>query len=576
MTIRGRHYVEPPLTPPVSSATIEPTSPQTTRTSLSHKPTNGPQGWIKERFDLPDESSDDETEPASAVSASSFGTSAGFSEKSETERVSLESNSSSSSSRVSRAERRQLRKDSLRDMPPQKPAPTGPLPQPPSSNSPSPVLRHRLSPEQEKSQLPSERPAKKHATISENAEVSPKFIRGREHDRNAFLPPRSRSAKKSKESKQNVTIYDPTTYDPFLASAKPMQEARSATSATPEPVSASSISTKSTMPPTPPATFANVPSYYHAKPSYYLDHSGPKIVTRPRAHTIGSSTKSPISPVSPLEPPVPTTSRVKFTDPEVMMDPPHLAAHRKAPKPPATMEKLPFPRSPPETEFPFRGISPPPRRPSAPSLRSLPNISTNVPKVTSPVSPPQGPATYSGRSPMSPNTRYRLTTSHSESGLPTTTQPILPSSPVKSTDHLPSKSSIPSQISITSTKRVSHPMPSPTKTSPPPPPRPTARPPLPSHSKARIVSMATDTTATTTTASRVPTVSTAATSRSGMTGETIPRAQVSRRRFTPSLFPPLPPATLAMQQSRLAAKTGEKVSSPTSPTASRKQADNFI
>jgi len=576
VTIRGRHYVEVPLTPPLSSATIESTSPQTTRTSLSHKPTDGPRGWIKERFDLHDDSSDEETEPTSAVSASSFGTSAGFSEKSETERVSLESNSSSSSSRVSPAERRQLRKDNLRDMPPQKPAPTGPLPRPPRSNSPSPVLRHHLSSEQEKSKASSERPAKKQARMSEKGELSPKFIRGREHDRNAFLPPRSRSIPRTTEVKQNVTVYDPTTYDPFLASAKPMQEARLATSPTPEPVSASSISTKSTMPPTPPSTFANVPFYYHAKPSYYLDQSGPKIVARPRAQTIGSSSKSPISPISPLEPPVPTTTRVKFTDPEVMMDPPHLTAHRKAPKPPATMEKLPFPRSPPETEFPFRGISPPPRKSSEPSLRSLPNISTNVPKVMSPVSPPQGPATYSGRSPTSLNTGYRLNTSHSEPGLPTTTQPILGPSSMKSTGHLPRKSSIPSQIPTTSAKRVSHPMPSPTKTSPPPPPRPTARPPLPSHSKARIVSMATDTTATTTTASHVPTISTAPTSRSGMTGETIPRARVSRRPFAPSLFPPLPPATLAMQQSRLAAKTGEKLSSPTSPTDSRKQGNNWI
>jgi hypothetical protein len=570
VTIRGRHYVEPPLTPPLPTATIEP-SPQAARSSLSYKPADGSQGWIKERFDLHDDSSDEETGPTSAISASSFGTSTGFSEK-ETERASLESNSSSNSSRVSPAERRQLRKDNLMEIPPQKPAPTGPLPQPPDSLPPSPVLRHRLSTEQDKAKPSSEKPAKTHAMMSERGDLSPKSVRGRENERNSSLP-RFRSVPRSKDPNQSPTVYDSPTYDPFLASAIPMQQAR--TSPTLEPISASSISTKSTMPPTPPATFANVPSYYHAKPSYYLDHTGPKVTTRLRAQTVGSSSKSPISPISPLEPPAPTTSRVKFTDPEVMMDPPHLAALRKAPKPPATMEKLPFPRSPPEAAFPFRGTSPPPRKNLARSVKSLPAISTNVPNIPSPVSPPRGPATYSGRSPTSPSTYARMTTSHSEPRLPMATQPILGPSSVKSTGHLRSKSSGPSHISTTSTRRVSHPMPSPTKTSPPPAPRPTARPPLPSHAKARIVSMATDTTATSATASHAPTISTAPTSRSGMTGDMGPRAQVSRRPF--ALFPPLPPATLAMQQSRLAAGTAGKIASPTSPTAaSRKQGNVWI
>jgi hypothetical protein len=459
-------------------------------------------------------------------------------------------------------------------MPPQKPAPTGPLPQPPEPGMPSPVLRYRLSPEQEKGKGLAEIPAKKPPTGRERAELSPTRNRIPGSDRPTFRP-RAGSIPSPKEA---VTFYDPSTYDPFLANAMPMQQSLSSPTAPPvEPVSASSISTKSTMPPTPPSTFANVPSYYHAKPSYYLHQAPPKIVTRPRAQTTGSSSKSPISPISPLgSPPSTTTSRVKFAEPEVMMDPPHITAQRN-PKPPATMEKLPFPRSPPEVDFPFKRISPPLARknPSAPSLKSLPSISTNVPKIISPVSPPRGPATYSGRMPMSPADHYtRLATSRSDSGLPVTKQPVAGPSSVKSEGHVRSKSNAPSQISTTSTKRVSHPMPSPTKTSPPPAPRPTARPPLPSYAKARIVSMATDTTGTTNTTavSHHATISTTPTSRSGMTGDSVPRAKVPRRPF--ALFPPLPPATLS-QPSRMLGKTG--LPSPISPTPStRKQGQNWI
>jgi len=75
---------------------------------------------------------------------------------------------------------------------------------------------------------------------------------------------------------------------------------------------------------------------------------------------------------------------------------------------------------------------------------------------------------------------------------------------------------------------------------------PTPRPPLPSQDKERITSFATEAT-TSTQISQALTASTKATSVSE-TASTAPRVQLKRRPTNPSLFPPLPPATLAVQR----------------------------
>jgi hypothetical protein len=65
--------------------------------------------------------------------------------------------------------------------------------------------------------------------------------------------------------------------------------------------------------------------------------------------------------------------------------------------------------------------------------------------------------------------------------------------------------------------------------------------------------MATTDTNTTTrsTVTNAPTVSTAATSQSKTSNTTTPRVQLKRRPTNPSLFPPLPPATLAVQKEQV-------------------------
>ena len=306
MTIRGRHYVEAPLSPPLSAViSSEAASPEFARSSLSLKPSENSQGsWIQERFDMSDESSDEESMPRSAVSAStSFATSTGYSETGE--RTSTESDSSRRSIN-SPPSKRQLRAINMDDMPPQKPAPTGPLPRPPESSTPSPV-RHRLSPEQQHIRpTTGERPRKKHApeTHSEGRKSRSKASRSESRTR-------SRSVPASKEEQR------PSTYDYFSI---PDGTRERVTSPTPEPLSANSMSTKSTMPPTPPAP-SDVPSYYHAKPAYYLENSTPRTMTRARAYTTGSTAQSPTSPEqSPLSS-SPQGTRVKFTDPEVMESP---------------------------------------------------------------------------------------------------------------------------------------------------------------------------------------------------------------------------------------------------------------
>lgn len=62
--------------------------------------------------------------------------------------------------------------------------------------------------------------------------------------------------------------------------------------------------------------------------------------------------------------------------------------------------------------------------------------------------------------------------------------------------------------------------------------------------------MATTDTNTTTrsTVTNAATISTAATSQSKTSNTTTPRVQLKRRPTNPSLFPPLPPATLAVQK----------------------------
>ena len=251
---------------------------------------------------MSDESGDEESMPRSAVSAStSFATSTGYSER----KISTESDSSRRSMN-SPPSKRQPPVINMVDMPPQKPVPTGPLPRPPESSTPSPV-RHRLSPEQQHIRpTTGERPRKKHA-----AETHTEGRRSRSKAPRSESRTRSRSVPASKEEQR------PATYDYFSI---PEGTRERIISPTPEPLSANSMSTKSTMPPTPPAP-SDVPSYYHAKPSYYLDNSTPRTASRARAYTTGSSAQSPLSPEQSPVSNSPQATRVKFTDPEVMESP---------------------------------------------------------------------------------------------------------------------------------------------------------------------------------------------------------------------------------------------------------------
>ena len=169
---------------------------------------------------------------------------------------------------------------------------------------------------------------------------------------------------------------------------------------------------------------------------------------------------------------------------------------------------------PSQPKSPISPISPRQQAPPLPRLATSSSqfSSSSLPRLTTPVSPNQGPASPSQISP----------TSRSRSTIPTKI-PIKPPAPAAS--------------------RL-----------------PTARPPLPSQSRIRIVSMSTDTTTST---SRAATASTAATSRSGQSSGNTIRVQVKRRPTAPSLFPPLPPATLAVQQTRLAQRTQGDMVSPT-------------
>jgi hypothetical protein len=521
VTIKGRHYVEAPLSPPLSLVS-EPASPELSRASLSLKPGENTQGaWIKERFEMPDESSDEETMPTSAVSASSsFGTSHGYSTNAE--RSSMDTDSRRGSTE-SPPKNRRLKTINMDDMPAQKPAPTGPLPVPPES--PSPVFRYRNSPEQTRPTT-AERPRKKQAS-QKSPEYQPRSARGRDNVQTEVRA-RSRSVPAPKEKRPAISIYDP-----FAVSSVPQENV---TSTTPEPYSAGSISTKSTMPPTPTAG-SEIPSYYHSKPSYYLENSSPK-VSRARANTSGSSTQSPISPNTSMPSPSssPQATRVKFTDPEVLRSPSSPPVHRIPKSPPLPQQaKLPFPRSPPEAGFPFRAISPPPRKNSGtigiPAM--TPISTTNFPTSTSQslASPVNlSPKSLIPSPPSSPARPSPITLLSSKQDIPSRLS-TPKSSPPRSRISVPQSNS-----SLPTTSRL-----------------PTARPPLPSHSKERILSMATET--TTSSRSRAPTISTAPTSRSGTSSGNTTRPQLKRRPTNPSLFPPLPPATLAVQQTRLSLKS---------------------
>jgi hypothetical protein len=572
VTIRGRHYVDAPLSPPLSVITspADTASPELPRSS--NKTSDGSQAsWIRDRFEI-DGSSDEETAPNSAVSGtSSFATSTGYSGSAE---LLSESDSPRRGSELESPQRgivspplkrRQLRAVNLdqNDMPPQKPAPTGPLPEPPQSATPSPEFR-RMSPEQTRPRT---------ARKKRSAENQSRSARGREAVRSEPQI-RSRSVPAAKEP---VSFYDP-----FLTQTTTGDYTMFPSS---EPPSASSVSTKSTMPPTPTAQTA-VPSYYHSKPSYYLDN-GPKIITRPRANTAGSA-QSPITPITPVSPetqiPSPWSSpqtRVKFTNPEVTeydSPPSHASSPPETPaSTTSSTTKLPFPRSPPESSFPFRPISPPPRRNSAtPGHQSArmtsPPPQTAVSEPRGLVSPARAPP------PVPPQSRIPVVAAGRHQ---------MPLSPPRLIDtpaqYGQASISLPRVTSPATYGQPSRPAPTPISTSGRSPPSasrlPTARPPLPSQSKARILSMATDTTSST--ATRPGTMSTAATSRSGAAsaGANVARPTVKRRPTAPALFPPLPPATLAVHQNRLAQLArDEEPTSPTGPSRSmgRRQSNNWI
>lgn len=557
MTIRGRHYIDAPLSPP-SSETTSPVLEQGSLSdghSLSHKGSDISQGsWIKERFDLPDDSSDEETAPTSAVSAtSSVVTTTDKSDSTE------HSSSSSSSTRRDAASpnlKRQLRVVNPDEIPPQKPAPTGPLPAPPST--PSPVLM-RGSPE--KMRPSTGHKAGKRQSPPKQLE-DPSLSDGRSRDlSHSESKVRSRSIPTPKERRPSLGAYDP-----FLFKTRH----DGVTSPTPEPISASSISTKSTMPPTPPAS-STVPAYYHVKPSYYLDNPSPR-ATRPRANTTGTSPLIPANPPSP-ETYIPSsapTTRVKFTDPETATLPP---AQYSAINSPST--KLPFPRSPPHDGFPFRTISPPPRK----------NSASEVIRMVSPI------PGNTQLSPVSERTSSDSSASSVKGSL--VSQFVLQSPPrQEAVPQRPSSSSVKSpHLSMSLLPRVSSPILSiesdqqltqppllrNTKSAPLPeistsPPfisaAPTARPNLPSRSKERITSMATETTFFTQSSVAV-TASTKPTSRSGHSGNPGTKVQLKRRPAAPSLFPPLPPATMGATLGNPPRQLPGPLVSPSAPSPAR-------
>ena len=558
--IRGQHYVETPLSPP-NSQTSSPIVEQGPQSDLNSSPQRL---WLNEKLQRGEDgnSSDEETVPTSAVSGtSSFGTTATtYSETDETER----SGSSSSPRRnVTSPSYEQLRAINLNEVPPQKPAPSGPLPQPPPSSTPSPVLRQRFSPEQMRpATSTSPKSRRKPSPPPVDTNVTKRGAKPRSPSRY-----RSKSVGASDEARKLSPLIPPFEFSGIKEIAlSPLSE----------PASATSISTKSTFPGTPPSAPAELPSYYHAKPSYYLDQPSPRTANRPRANTAGGTTRAPSSPLVHMFSGQHTT-KVKFSDPEVQED---LSVGSYAP--PA---RLPFPRSPPGPDFPFRSISPSPRttpfKSAIGETLARPNHvrqpSTLASQVTtlSPITARPASKLPSPRPSDVPPSPAITSPSRPGSSSVTHPKPSYPrlSSPLPSPSRIPTHSSTPSEISTSPTvrSRVSVPMSSPHTLNAPSVashiPIPTPRPPLPSAAKERITSFMTTTTDTTTTTNKsatsyVPPPSTAPTTFSGSTSGSNPRVQLRRRPTKPSLFPPLPPATFAVQRE----KAGLSPTSPMSPT----------
>ena len=491
---------------------------------------------------------------------------------------------------VSPQARRQFLVANLDSIPPRKPAPTGPLPQPPESNSSSPVqIRHRLSPEKQRPTT-SERPKK--TSLNKQGE-SEKASRGR--DRSYSEPQaRSRSVPASQDMK-------PSVYDPSTAPALPKVHIALPTSGL---HNVGSLSPRTIMPPTPAD---DTPSLFSANRSSYLSNLSAKAAARRRSKSTGASIQIPVPSVSrdslPSPPASPPATRVKFTDPEVISShPPSMGQNSKSP----TFEtKIPFPRNSREVDFLAQATSPPPRKNSAPRLSNPTQSPTSEDEndpfgsqiLASPTAFVDFHQTSQSRIPVSPKTsprqmagssQLRLTTSIPPASQTTASLPKLPTPSTSPSTSRPSTRSVPlARISTTSRSLVNAPIASPSKISAPSESRlPTPRPPLLSQSKPRILSMATETTVTTTsTKSRAPTVSTAATSRSeaGTTPRSVAKVQVKRRPNPPTLFPPLPPATFAFQQSRLAQRSpglSSGASAPPPPsghqTKQRKQSGTWI
>jgi hypothetical protein len=555
VTIKGQHYISLPTSPQssVGSSTVQ--LPGSRRSSASQKASQTSGSWSKDAPRLSTESTDG-TVPLSAVSAtSSFATVTSDLTEAESSRSGSPRRSSESPNK-----NRPLRVVNRDSVPPQKPVPKGPIPEPPLSKSPSPVLFAR--------QLMSPPPA-----IMVGKPLSQKALEKRPKDpergRDVGRSPtqnRSRSVPAPSDFKVEISMHDPF-LPPILRGGVTSPESYT------EPLSATSISTKSTMPPT-PTTGTEVPLYYSSKPTYMIDNKPPaKVQTRPRANTGGSSKgrMTPISPSNLLATPVssPSTTKVKF-NPKVDRSP---SPPPLSPVQPSTYRlRSPQPQSPLTEGFPWRAISPPPRKGSA-TPNSMKSALPSTFGSRTPTSPKLAPSTVTyapakynggpqilgssvsnvstqGNQNISPPAQYpskslpKLNTSvpsHSKQA-----SPLSPRSPsVKSAiEYAQNRSGIP-----VSTRKVS-----------PPPPRVevTPRPPLPSQGKQRITSFITEVTTSSHT-SHAPTASTKATSVSeGAAGSA--KVNLRRRPTNPSLFPPLPPATLAIQKKQFEGR--ENVKSP--------------
>jgi len=596
VTIRGQHYVaQSPSLPKLTSPSLPrsgPSSPEATRANslpLSHKASETSEvSWIQDRFSTVEstDGEDNETAPPSATmsATSSFGQLSGYSET-----VAESSSSSARGSSSSSPTRRRNRVVNDDDVPPQKPAPTGPLPQPPvagtRSPTPSPVQYHSPMLQQRNVTSPTqtqtrpatrERPAKKYSPDHPPQYPARKVHRGRSETREETSS-RSRSTP-AQDSKPDIALYDP-----FLVLTVPPTNLIIPAEPVPNPPSASSVSTKSSMPPT-PTTQPELPAYYYGKRAPKLS-----IPQRGRSKSFGNTSQSPTSPSSykvqspPPSPPA-TMARVKF-NPEISLSPSPEPRYPVAQSPPPR-SRLPTARSPPLGDrFPILSASPTPAEVGY-GMRSPPLIGRNIQRAmeTGVQSPPSSHRTIP-RASTEPGARSPPPSQRIPRAM---TEPLKDSS---SKQYSPqSRYTVPSSIS--SPTRVTSPIqsrlpPSSRQPMPPAPSRlptshstisapsrlpsqlPVPRPPLPSHAKARITSMSTATNTTATTSSRIPSISTA-TSQS-RSNDTSSAAKVQLRRpgrpAAPSLFPPLPPATLAVQRENFRiTQKGNSVEQSAAPT----------